>query len=119
MIYTHMNAHLMVQKDFELSHIKSSLTIPDQSLTINEILRRSGVLDMAKPIYYDENPDHDSLLPTEANGFDLSDVSATAEAVAVRQTKRKAEAEAQREEAERREAEEQQAKAEAEKAKSV
>lgn len=115
MIYTKYTIQGKEQENFELSHTKVSLTIPDQSLTINEILRRSGVIDIAKDIYYDENPDHDSILDTERNGFDLSDVSATANAVAIRAAERKAKAEALSEEAEaKRLAEEQEAKAKAE-----
>ena len=49
-----------------------SLTVPNQSLTIREILRRSGVIDSGLPVYYDDNPDHDSVDPTTVSGLALS-----------------------------------------------
>lgn len=90
MIYTKMNVHERVDEPFELSGDNLSLTLPNQALTINEILRRSGVIDMGKQMYYDEDPDHDFLLPTESNGFDLSDVTEIASAISTRAERRKA-----------------------------
>lgn len=96
-------------------HIEGiSLTVPNQSLTIREILSRSGVLDVGQSVYYDVDPDHDSLLPTDSRDFDLSDISTISEEIVTRRTARKAEAEAQREEAEaKRKADELEAQAKA------
>ena len=92
-----------------------SLTVPNQSLTIREILTRSGVIDSGLPMYYDENPTHDGILPTDTRDFDLSDVQTISEEIVERRAMRKAESEAKRSEAEaKRKAEEQKAKDEAE-----
>lgn len=56
-----------------------SLTVPDQTFTIKQILQRAvaGTLDpIAKDVYYDENPDIDRvMLPPQ----DLTDLDAARE----------------------------------------
>ena len=74
MITTQFN-HLENCKDCFEKVKGISLTVPNQALSIHEILRRSGVIDSGLPVYYDDNPDHDDVDPTTVSGFDLSDVS--------------------------------------------
>lgn len=55
-----------------------SLTVPDQSMTIQEILRRFATgqtIGVGKQIYYDDLDDFDQIDPTLDPNFDLSDVS--------------------------------------------
>lgn len=91
-----------------------SLTVPDQSLSIREILRRSGVIDSGKSIYYDENPDHDNVDPTQNGNFDYADAVAISQTLAERRSERKAKARADKEVTERSAVDDARAKAEQE-----
>lgn len=87
-----------------------SLTVPNQSLTIREILSRSGVLSVSKSIYHDGLDDFDACDPTLRPDFDLSDVTEISREIS---NKRKQRVEAASELAERSEAVEQKAKPDA------
>lgn len=80
---------------------KTSLTIPDQSMSIREIIQRfssGGNIDrMAKPVYYDGLDDYDQADPTLRGDFDLSDATAISQEIADRlKEKEEAKIEAER-----------------------
>lgn len=100
----HKETYIPIQREAGLS-----LTVPNQALTIREILRRSGVIDVGKQVYYDQEPDHDNADPTQVgSGFDLSDATEMLNNISQRELERIAKREAKAMER-RNEAEEQKA----------
>jgi len=95
-----------------------SMTIPDQSLTIRQILERftlgQPVMGSHAVMYDGENPSHDDIDPTLDPAFDLSDYTTISSEIVTAKAERKAKAQAAKAEAERSEAEAKAAKAEAE-----
>lgn len=93
MITTQLNHQTDSYECFE--HPKGiSLTVPNQALTIREILRRSGVIDAGLPFYFDDDPSHERLDPTLSSDFDLSDATKISNEILASQSRRQAEAEA-------------------------
>jgi len=93
-----------------------SLTVPDQSLTVREILVRFAnhqPVDGDRSYYYDGYDSFDDADPTASPDFDLADATHLAQQVVQEADRRKAKAKAISEEAQRRVADEQKAAAEA------
>lgn len=93
-----------------------SLTIPDQSLTIREIVERFVMGEPTlgqRAVHYDEVEDFDNIDPTLDPAFDLADVSTISSEIEEAKANRKAKAQAAKAAAERSEAEANAAKAEA------
>ena len=73
--------------DFEQIDIdyKTDLTVPNQSLSVNDILtnftRGVGMQSVARSVYYDGIDDFDSDDDTLRPDFDLSDVSSASEEI--------------------------------------
>ena len=85
---TKVKSNIDVQSsDFEQIDIdyKTDLTVPNQSLSVNDILtnftRGVGMQSVARSIYYDGFDDFDSDDDTLRPDFDLSDVSNASEEI--------------------------------------
>lgn len=56
----------------------ASMTVPDQSYTVRELLQKftsGGMPDVAKVPQYEEDPDFDDIDPTRLPDFDLADLT--------------------------------------------
>jgi hypothetical protein len=70
---------------FEAPNMEPSMTVPDQAISVSELLARytRGIApSCARESYWDDNPEFDNVDPSEAPDFDLSDVAANASRVA-------------------------------------
>lgn len=69
-----------------------SLTVPNQSATIREILSRTGVATIGKPVSYDDEPSHDAIDVTSKLGFDIVEADERLQEFAIREAEQKAKA---------------------------
>jgi hypothetical protein len=70
---------------FEAPNMEPSMTVPDQAISVSELLARytRGIApSCAREAYWDDNPEFDNVDPSESPDFDLSDVAANASRVA-------------------------------------
>ena len=89
-------SELVMEKDrFEKLDTKTLVTVPDQSMTIREIMDRFVVgqeMSIGKYIYYDGSENFDDIDETLDPAFDLADHTAISQEIASNKAKRKAKA---------------------------
>lgn len=66
------------QPEYYEENTQPSLTVPDQSYTIKELLMRftsGGMPDIAKTGTYEDDPSFEDIDPTRLGDFDLADLT--------------------------------------------